>query len=76
MIDEFPKEDKRTQPLKGNNEKWICKKCKKPIELWGRYGFIPSCTCIELEEDLEVVGERLKQQIMFKEVKDNEKSND
>ena len=50
------KEDKNTQPLKGNKEKWICKKCKAPIELWGKNGFTASCDHINLGDDLDDVG--------------------
>ncbi len=62
------KEDKRNQPLKGNKEKWVCKKCGKPIELWGKGGFIPSCMGhIKIGDDLEKVGKPLNTQNQNKE---------
>lgn len=53
------KEDRTTQPLKGNKEKWVCKKCNKPIELWGKNSFIANCECINLDDDLDIVGKRI-----------------
>lgn len=52
-------EDKNTQPLKNNKEEWICKVCKKPIELFGKNGFFSKCEHIHLGDDLDDVGIQL-----------------
>lgn len=52
-------ENRNTQPLKGNKERWVCLKCGKAIELWGKYGFTANCACIKLDDDLDKVGKRI-----------------